>query len=442
MSISSDDSQLADIIQKALNSKHPLVNQAMDEEKNFRQRTAAEVEKLDSLIRKMISTKTEKEIKLLQKAILERMNVDLELSKTLNTKLKSYGPTINPNPSKEECTYPLKFNKLELILEGAIKLLPEYFKKLENESNDMPIGYKYKTQPIEVTHLGPNLDKIYGDSKGTFLKAALLETYLTLGGKLEDLKSNDQKGDWIDGTAIAHVAHIPYTLKKELADLDERFKDFTFFLNNALLFVHSGYTYGGDRSVNGKGPIRPNKSFPPKDCSSFIEGLLPKPFIVTTADQLLLNRQKLGITDNIPKEWLDTTFIDMDNTFGVVAHWQQDPQKYIEPGQIYAYRNFNLQSDPKKETLGSGGHTGVVICFKSDMKDSAIVIVNYNRNMPDVEGYGISKVPLSSEPDNKIRMLFSVKGKNVGNAKLESSNVTLLNQNLDNVTTKLKNSKQ
>lgn len=426
MSTSSDDSQLIYIIQEALNSKHSLVNQAMDEEKNFRQRTAIEVEKLDALIRKMISTKTEEEIKLLQKAILERMNVDLELSKTLNTKLKSYGPTINPDPSKEECTYPLKFNKLEPILEGAIKFLPKYFKKLEYES-DMPTGYKYETHPVEVTHLGPNPDKIYGDSKGTFLKAALLETYLTLGGKLEDLKSSDQKGEWIDGTAIAHVAHIPEknTLRMELFVLDRRFKDFTFFLNNTLLFVHSGYTYGGDRSINGKGPIRPNKFFPPKDCSSFIEGLLPKPFIVTTADQLLLNRQKLGITDNIPKEWLDTTFIDMENTFDVVAHWQQDPQKYIEPGQIYAYRNFNLQSDPNKEKLGTGGHTGAVIGFKSDKENSEIVILNYDRDMPNKEGYGVSTIPLFPAPENKTRMLFSVKGKNVGSAKLEQSNTSL-----------------
>lgn len=424
MSTSSDDQQLAYIITEALNSKHPLVNQVMDDERNFRQKTATEVEKLDLLIRKMISTKTEEEIKLLQKTILERMNVDLELAKKLNIKLKPYAPTINPNPSKEECTYPLKFNKLEPILEGAIQFLPEYFKKLEAES-DMPTGYQYKTSAIEVTYLGPNKDKIYGDSKGTFLKAALLETYLTLGGKLEDLKSSDQKGEWIDGTAIAHVAHISNTLKSELFILDKRFQDFTFFLNDTLLFVHSGYTFGGDRSINGKGTIRQNKSFPPKDCSSFIEGLLPKPFTMTTADQLLLNRKKLNITDNIRNEWLETTFIDMDNTFDVVSHWQQDPQKYIKPGQIYAHRNFNLQTDPKMEKMGSGGHTGAIIGFKSDQENSQIVIANYNRDMPKEEGYGVSKIPLFPAPTNKTMMIFSVKGQNVGNAKLEHSEGSL-----------------
>ena len=114
----------------------------------------------------------------------------------------------------------------------------------------------------------------------------------------------------------------------------------------------------------------------------------------------------------------NSTYPTLDTLFDV-AHIA-DPQRDIQPGQIYCHRTFNLKDDPNMETsLGAGGHTGVVLGFISQGKDSQIVVQAYGRDMPKVEGSGVQHFPLFPEPwvkpdatpyNNKV-MLFSTTGK-------------------------------
>jgi hypothetical protein len=412
MATSTEDLQLTAIINSALESTHPVVQRAMNEEKKFREQTATELSVFLQETRVAITmAKNIASIKQLQDKTLEKIALDLALAKKLNAAL-------GPIPISSTCSYPLKFNKLELILSGTDTFLQENFLALF-EQQQIPNEYQFFTSPTEVTRLGRNDKTIYGSSKNTFLKTALLETYLTTTrGNITDATfeqnfvASATKGKWIDHTAMAHVAPIPI----DLDSLDSRFNQFTFRYSDdttpsGLLYTHSGYAFGGDRNNT-----RPNKPFVPEDCSSWLEKVCggTKPFVMTTADQLLFNRTKLGV-GNVSAQWLASeTPANMESTFDVVSDWQKDPQKAIQPGQIYCHRGFNLEKDPTMQESGTGGHTALVLGFKSDAQNSKIVTIGYSREMPDVEGFGVQEFPLFPNPNNKTLMLFSVKGQNAG----------------------------
>ena len=100
-------------------------------------------------------------------------------------------------------------------------------------------------------------------------------------------------------------------------------------------------------------------------------------------------------------QWADSaTRTELDLRFDAVK--VVDPQRDIQPGQIYCHRTFNLQTDPEMETsLGVSGHTGVVLGFISQGKDSQIVVQACSRDMPSVEGVGIQQFPLFPQPRQK-----------------------------------------
>ncbi len=433
MSTSAEDPKLTEIINSALNSSHQLVQRGLAEELQFRKRTESEIHEL--LLKTQCGV-TEKNSADIQRKTLEQVNLDLELAEKLKTTLTvlSYTPTINPDPALQQCTYPFRYNQLVPILEGTKAFLESNFTSLFRDQ-EIPNGYRFDTLPNEVTRMGPNERVIYGSSKNTFLKTALLETFLATDASRTtprlDLMGSTLTGSWIDGTAMAHVAPVPDMLNLEA--LDPRFAKFTFSYHddetpNGLLFPHSGYTFGGDRVINNKTRIRKNKAFAPEDCSSWLEKICggSHPFTFTTGDQLYFTRKEMGMHDKVPPEWLQSdTPPKMEATFEMVPHWQQDPQKYVKPGQIYCHRRFNLQNDPKMEAGGVGGHTALVLGFKSDRENSQIVTLGYNRDMPAMEGFGVQEFPLFPSAADKTLMLFSVKGQKVSNATLEKADESL-----------------
>lgn len=87
----------------------------------------------------------------------------------------------------------------------------------------------------------------------TYLSGAILEVNLSLLGQesqIQDIQMQDDN-DWIDSSAIVHVTPIPECLV--LNEITASFSDnFSFYFSDeltpqGLVFVHSGYAFGGQR---------------------------------------------------------------------------------------------------------------------------------------------------------------------------------------------------
>ncbi|HQW57727.1 MAG TPA: hypothetical protein PK583_02085, partial [Gammaproteobacteria bacterium] len=178
MSTSTEDPRLKVIVEGALTSEHPLVKQGMDEEQILRQRTQAEIQEL--LSKTVRALNQAENIKAIKTKTLKQIDLDLALAGILNTSLVPYKTSVHPGVGQG--IYPLKSNKLVPILTGVKEFLNTSFTKLF-EYQEIPRGYRFVTNPTDVTRLGPNKYRIYGDSKNTVLKTALLETYLAATGK-------------------------------------------------------------------------------------------------------------------------------------------------------------------------------------------------------------------------------------------------------------------
>ncbi len=405
MAVRVDDMQLSNIIESALQSTDPLMKKTLDREWNIRKRTAEEttqiLEKTSEYLEKD-SDAVDLDPEQFQINILQQADVDLELIGRLNTVLKEY-----TSGGAKSCEFQLKYNKIEETLKGAKIFLKDHFISLFYDQI-IPEGYAFKTSQSEIPHLGVNPNTIYGSSKATFLKGAIFETLNVLGKDVSTmgLMGQDRTGKWMDNTALAHWVPLPEDL--DLFKLDKDFQKFTFLYNGrkAIWFPHSGYTFGGDNRAKRCG----EKPYAPEDCSSELEILCGLKQAFTTVDQLYHYRTELkkGFVD--PNWFKREAAKLMEQKFETVQI--SDPQKNIREGQIFAFRRFNLSNDPKKEnTVGSSGHTGVILGFKSDAAKSKVVIYNDARDMPNIEGRGISEYSLTFAEQEV--MIFNYKSNKV-----------------------------
>lgn len=413
----SAQARLQDIIQKALQSDNPLLQKALKQEQAFRARTEEELHDLLSSIWKLMSEQNPEQAK---KAALERLATDLELITSLNKALESYQPKdTQPKDYKAgdetTCTYPLKFNKMALAIPGAQTLITQHFEDIFCKGT-LPKGFAYRSKPSDITIIGENPYSIYGNSKGTFLKTAAFSVHLncTGTGRLQDINLRKLGKSWIHDSAMAHVTYLPQKL--DLIKIDPRFAKFTYFFSDdsipqGLAYVHSGYTFGGQRDTSSCYQMG-TKLYGPEDCSSWIAKLSGSPIQFSTIDQLYSYRLQtlkafnvsLGI---VPADYANTqTARVMEDLFEPVRI--QDPQKDICPGQLYAHRSYDLTQDAPMQGPGSkGGHTGIVLDFISAGKESNLVVLAYARDMPKDEGFGIQQFPYA--PENRKVMLFSTR---------------------------------
>lgn len=402
MSVSATDYEFKDIIEKALVSEHPLVELAVHQEQFLRKRTELELEELLSKTVAMFANLSTEQINTLKKAVLEQVALDIELVKKLNESLKSYKASVKP--SADSAIYPLKFNKLALILLATQAFLEKYFKKLF-EYGEIPKGYRFATHPTEMTQLGSNKYRIYGDGKGSVLSTAILVTYLvstrqTFSNLALACNKETRTGRWINATALAHVAPLPESLS-----LDDKF---TFCYIDAqghktLVYTYMRYAYGGDR-----GHPLDDKLCGPHDCTSWLEEICCLESFVTTVDFRYHYQQTCKINSDspdaklsadIPEAWLFSTGQSMAAKFDVVMlpdDWKKTPEKYILPGQIYV-----------KKT-----HAMLVLGAR---KNGDIETMSYSRDLPETDGFG--HVVSTVEPDAKP-ILFSLKANYLAKAKL------------------------
>lgn len=368
----------------------PLAHRAINEERAFRQETIRQIEALRLTIQNSQESDKVEDAEVWKDKILNKLEIDRNFSKQLSKELEAFKAGI-------DVPYSVKTHKTELILQGTESLIKDHFYDL---LDGKPIAGGYSYHQNTITVLGEdNVSTIWGNSKGTYLKTALM--YMVAQAYREQSKTFGCFGmNWFDQSAIAHIAPLP--------SLQVDYSDFSFVstykvndvLSQGLIIPHSGYAFGGMRDE----PRYPTgKLHGPQDCSSWIAKVTKSPAAYSTADQLCAYRQLLAQPSFIPEGWdqnLDAQHLLKSYNPVIV----QDLQTDIRPGQVFCLRRFN-QTDPSmSETLGVGGHTAMVL----GIQNNNIVTLGYNRDMPKMEGFGIQEFSCSDEP-YKMKMLFNIK---------------------------------
>lgn len=402
--IDTGDAELDSLVQHAQQAS-PLVQLALTHAFVYNQSLHAEQQALFELAKSQYSHYPQQDFHLLQNEILERIDADIAYVQELNAVLKSYpaGDDIG------DVTWSLKTNKMALILEGAKDLILDdaVLTSLLNGTCPQMLDCAMHHPVI----LG-DTDSIYGSSESTFLSAALIELNLTLLGEqatLSDLSHVTYHGIetntvWMDYSALAHITPIP-----ELVSLDNLsdgfFSDFSFFYSDdvtsqGLVFIHSGYAFGGQRGETRDLPV---DYIGPEDCSSWVAKLTQCDFELSTIDQLFTYRISLpeAAQGIIYADWLDSSKpAAMQSIYSPV--YIEDPWLDIQPGQVFAYRDFD--SPDHATSAGIAGHTGIVL----GMSDAGMVqVLCFSRDMPEFEGFGVREYDWQSNEAREV-MFFDV----------------------------------
>lgn len=409
-----------------------IVEKAYAQEWRFRDATQTELLSFKKKLRKY-NKDSELSLEAVKQKLLDKLKKDLTLIKALNEALKNFPPSAEI--TSHTSTWALNSNKMVEILEGvngAIDLAENHFEELITSiqtSEELP-GYKIKTTKPEVTQVGVETDTIYGTSKGSVLKTVLINLALIYSGKdyLSEIKPNENwietlisylkkcfgipSKQWIDKTPNAQVTPLPQDLDPKSIKVGEyNFTKCTYYYQDAktakgLAYIHSGYAFGAYRN-DPRYPYPPGKPFGPEDCSSWIGKLTLETDAISTAD--LWNRwkyQREGYTINDPN-WVNTpTAKKLIERFEPME--MTDP---IVPGLVWATRNFDTTADPEKTGNGKGGHTVLIVkegTTKNKEGEEQVEGMGYNRNMPDIEGFGVSNFPVKDTADKRI-MFFKVK---------------------------------
>lgn len=404
-SFNSNDVEINSILSNAYQSS-PLVQVALKEAYDYNLQLHQEQKALFVVTNQQWGAYPDQDYHALQIRTLERLDQDIYYIQQLNQLLKSYPAS---DEMGEGLTWSLKTNKMELVLSGARELIMDdeaFMALLEGECPPM-LNNMFQFPVI----LG-DTDSIYGSSEATFLSAALIAINLTLLGEkthLEDLPMQLSLSDsmdtvWMDYSALSHVTPIPAFV--DLNTLDQDFKaEFSYYfsddqMQNGLSLIHSGYAFGGQR---GEIRFEQEKNWGPEDCSSWVAKVTNCDIDFSTIDQLFTYRLQLPGDEKglIYSDWLNSDRqLAMETIYTPV--YIQNPSVDIQPGQIFAYRQF--EDANHLEDVGVGGHTGVVLGVK---ENGNVIVLCYGRDMPEYEGFGVREYSWQSDETHEV-MFFDV----------------------------------
>jgi hypothetical protein len=336
------------------------------------------------------------DISSLQLNAIERIDRDVHYIQQLNKELNAY--------PEETFTWSLITNKMELVLSGAKELVLDDTSFAQILEGQIPFGFD--NSPPSIVAVG-DTSGIYGNSKLSYLSGAIVEVHLSLladDSQIQDIQLENYPCG-IDHSAITHVTPIPETI--ELDAIAPSFtENFSFFFSDeltpqGLAFVHSGYAFGGHRFEER---YPDGKDLGPEDCSSWIAKIIDSDVSFSTIDQLFTYRMALPEETRgfIDPKWLTSEYAKTMETLSPVL--VEDPLTDIHPGQVFAFRTFDTE-----DHLGEGlsGHTGLVLGVR---ENGDVVTMNYRRNMPEFEGFGLSEFSWKST-DKREMMFFDVKTK-------------------------------
>lgn len=334
----------------------------------------------------------------LQSQVLARIDQDYGYVQKLNKALA---------PSEQGgVTWSLKTNKMEDILLHAREIVANETNLAAIVQGEFPLDLTPNLSPATI--LGDMTD-VYGNSKATYLNAALVEVNLVLSDvkQVQEVFTPEPEQNWVDQSAIVHVTPIPDFIAIEA--IDPQFSEnFSFFFSDeitpqGLAFIHSGYAFGGHRFEER---YPEGKHWGPEDCSSWLAKFNDAQFPYSTIDQLFTYRLSLPEAERgyIDPAWLDSPEARaMQDLYSpVIVH---DPFTDIQPGQIFSFRKF--ADEDHTHSGGISGHTGLVLGVR---ENGNVVILCYARNMPDYEGFGIQEFPWQSN-DKMETMFFNIKDK-------------------------------
>lgn len=377
-----------------------IVAQALNQEVCYYQHIYAEqgnILQLNGMLWSELQNETD--IKSIQTKAIEKIDQDIYLIQKLNQSLALYSAS-DDGP----LTWSLKTNKMENILLGAKEFISDEAKFSAILQGQFPEGFG--NSPTFPVFLG-DFETPFGNSQCTYFSAALIELNLTLQNEnihIQDL-TFDENMNWIDSSAIVHVTPIPDPLL-----LDQNVIDFTQnstfsfsdpITQQGLVFVHSGYAFGGQR---GEERYPEGKEWGPEDCSTWIAKISGCDYAFSTVDQLFTYRLALpqDMQGYIDPDWLDSEVATaMQEIYSPV--FIEDPLQDILPGQILSFRTF--ESEDHQNSVGASGHTALVIGLRDN---GNVVTVGYARNMPDIEGFGIYEFSWQSDEIKEV-MFFNIK---------------------------------
>jgi hypothetical protein len=400
--VASELARVKQVLNEAIASKHSLVQQALDEERRLRERIAIEAAALLAAQESHIKGKG---------AELVAANVKKDVSEKLKTDAALLQTLTKAAAGNAKSPLPLTVNKMHLAIAGAEQLIADgHFETVFSGSNID--GYSFQYQPAAITIIGDNTTR-FGTAKGIFHDTLAFTTHLVSTGKtnLSDINLlSTEVGPWHRRSALVYDAPIPSEI--DLTKLDARFPQFTYAYQGKFGYIHGNYAWGGGRDGNTTNP------WAPLDCSAWVAKLTGSSIIYSTADQLCFDRvykTRLGLALTHPvaaelaepvqlfnQNWSKAPELPvMDSLYEPVVI--RDPQKDIQPGQIYFHRRFN-DTHPKEvmRVLGIGGHTGLTLGFISDAENSRVVVLSYNRDIEGAKkivGFGVEEFPLFTKPD-------------------------------------------
>ncbi|MBP9878365.1 MAG: hypothetical protein KBF71_08570 [Alphaproteobacteria bacterium] len=362
-----------------------LVARGFEAEQAFRENTIQELRMLATYINHHSDNC---DFDVLKEALLKRTRKDQDYFDWLQPDLRSF--PLGHNPAKDEVPYSIKTLHMRDIIKRTRDLLDDNLGILFYGM--APSGYQIDRE--NTTLLGEE-STIWGNSKGTTLKTAFIEIALTMRDLALQASTKDQVFSRIDDLECLnlHTSHLVHQvpIPKGIYHQDSSFTS-QIQSGFALTYTHSGYAYGGHR---GESAYPNGKVGGPEDCSSFISKLTGSSLYTTTLDQQYLYQGTFERSFSPAIEWCQSP---AGMSLGKVLKPLRirDPQRDIKPGQIYTIR-----------TTAQATHTGLVLGFESNGKNSKVRILSYNRAEPKTEGFGHNLAAYETTPARKV-MFFDV----------------------------------
>ncbi len=288
-----------------------------------------------------------------------------------------------PDLERNQIPWAVRTNKMALTTDGVIDgARTTIFGADETNIVRLAIGVLPRECTNEIDKFPvPGPGEFWGTAKVTYLSYALLAVNFSLCGKtIQEIPLT---------SAITHVSPLPVGIALNPNCRFSYSAETLAYKFSCFGYVHSGYSFGGYREDEKR--LHYGKPFGPEDCSSWVAKTTKCPILFSTADQLCTYRATLPShlqTSFIPPEWLSGK-----EAQDMVTRYDAVTSSDVQPGDIFLSRTFKRDLDPSTN-LGAGGHTGIVL----SKSESAVTILGFNRDMPNIDGFGIQEFPLYPVP--------------------------------------------
>lgn len=371
-----------------------LIQQALQQEKKYRQTVSWELQDLFRRLPKTFSAD-------FKERCLLRLRRDIENAKALRKYLNKYKADYPDALAKNQLSWPLANNKMIRVLEGAYDIL-------ENDFDQFLKGTYVKKylNDLETTAVMDFLDdkvtEFNGNSYGTYIKAALGVMFVEANNSIGCVDP--------DSSYIFHK--VPFPKGFDPKQVSENFESFSFYIPAAddksrafFVFPHSGYAYGGVRDQKHPKYIEDPLSCP-QDCSSWVGDLLGIGYLSTYHLSFFHRQKRLGLEPSKQMSKTDKAILGLYAQKLEPVVLERIDQ--IQPGDLYVHRVLEEKGDDYKGVVsGTGGHAGLVTSVNPH--DNTVTIIGVNRLMPHIEGYGFFKYPVFDLPKNRLLLFFRVK---------------------------------